>query len=201
MTDGYQNGNVHVIISGSTDGSITFWDLTESVGHFMQSILAFEPEKNINCQSRPRTGRGSQGGRWWKSSHSKNITSDGFEGSIDDDITNTKLNMKEKESSGEKEPSRVNNKRAPSILPSDISSYLAGEMCGVKPLLVLDSIHQSGVNCLHVSRMENSQHLNSGVVYCILSGGDDQSLHCIIFSLNQKTSNPSPGNQSLCMFM
>lgn len=201
MTDGDQIGNAHVIVSGSTDGSITFWDLTESVGHFMQSILAYEPEKNIDCQGRPRTGRGSQGGRWWKCSHSKSETSDGFEGSIPADITNTELNIREKENSDEKNPSRVNNKKVPLIPPTDISSILVGEICQVKPLLVLDSIHQSGVNCLHVSRMENSQHLNSGVVYCVLSGGDDQSLHCVVFSLEHKISNPSQGNWFLGIFM
>ena len=55
------------MISGATDGSIAFWDLTGSIEAFMQRVSTLHVEKFIDCQKRPRTGRGSQGGRWWRS--------------------------------------------------------------------------------------------------------------------------------------
>uniref|UniRef100_A0A803M7A0 Transducin/WD40 repeat-like superfamily protein n=1 Tax=Chenopodium quinoa TaxID=63459 RepID=A0A803M7A0_CHEQI len=59
--------NIYIIISGSTDGSIAFWDVTKSIETFMQRVSSLHLEKSIDFQKRPRTGRGSQGGRWWKS--------------------------------------------------------------------------------------------------------------------------------------
>ena len=57
---------MYLVISGSTDGSVAFWDLTESVENFVRSVSNSLVDKHIDCQKRPRTGRGSQGGRWWK---------------------------------------------------------------------------------------------------------------------------------------
>ena len=59
-------GRVYLVLSGSTDGSITFWDRTESVENFVRYVSNSKVDKHIDCQKRPRTGRGSQGGRWWK---------------------------------------------------------------------------------------------------------------------------------------
>ncbi|KAF3789136.1 hypothetical protein EJ110_NYTH19335 [Nymphaea thermarum] len=59
--------NFYLVASGSTDGNIIFWDLTETVRSFMLWVSEIQPEKLIDCNRRPRTGRGSQGGRWWRS--------------------------------------------------------------------------------------------------------------------------------------
>ncbi|XP_062084393.1 uncharacterized protein LOC133790668 isoform X2 [Humulus lupulus] len=75
--DNIQDRSVYVVISGATDGSVAFWDISESIDTFMCRVSVLHVEKFIDCQKRPRTGRGSQGGRWWRSlgrSMSKNST-------------------------------------------------------------------------------------------------------------------------------
>nr|XP_027099999.1 uncharacterized protein LOC113719126 isoform X1 [Coffea arabica]XP_027100006.1 uncharacterized protein LOC113719126 isoform X1 [Coffea arabica] len=59
-------GSLYMVISGSTDGSIAFWDLTKDVEDFMHQVSSLQIKDYIDCQRRPRTGRGSQGGRWWR---------------------------------------------------------------------------------------------------------------------------------------
>ena len=59
----------------------------------------------------------------------------------------------------------------------------SSEICEISPLHVLSSIHQSGVNCLHISDMNHCQSFNNGFLYYLLSGGDDQALHCLGFDL------------------
>ncbi|CAN6285992.1 unnamed protein product [Urochloa humidicola] len=71
-------GDRFLIVSGSTDGSITFWNLTETVHGFMQLISQTQPHMSIDCQKRPRTGRGSQGGRRrWRSLSNHSLKRDG----------------------------------------------------------------------------------------------------------------------------
>uniref|UniRef100_A0A453JDB9 Uncharacterized protein n=1 Tax=Aegilops tauschii subsp. strangulata TaxID=200361 RepID=A0A453JDB9_AEGTS len=57
------NGDRYIIVSGSTDGSITLWDLTDTIHGFMELVSETKPHMVIDCQKRPKTGRGSQGGR------------------------------------------------------------------------------------------------------------------------------------------
>ncbi|PWA96476.1 transducin family protein / WD-40 repeat family protein [Artemisia annua] len=65
--DKSQTRNLFIVISGSTDGSIGFWDVTEKVETFMQNLSVLCQKDSSNFQKRPRTGRGSQGGRRWRS--------------------------------------------------------------------------------------------------------------------------------------
>ncbi|KAJ3681314.1 hypothetical protein LUZ60_015803 [Juncus effusus] len=57
----------YIAISGCTDGTITFWDLTKSITNFMRQISEIQLETLIDPQTRPKTGRGSHGGRKWRS--------------------------------------------------------------------------------------------------------------------------------------
>ncbi|KAM1827142.1 hypothetical protein ACFX13_026409 [Malus domestica] len=61
--DNIQMGSMYILISGATDGSIAFWDLTKSIQAFVQIVSVLDVGKFIDCPKRPQTGRGSQGGR------------------------------------------------------------------------------------------------------------------------------------------
>ncbi|XP_078443680.1 transducin family protein / WD-40 repeat family protein [Wolffia australiana] len=142
----------HIVISGSTDGSITLWDLTETVEHFMEFMQDLQPGKLSANQSRPRTGRGSQGGRWWRSSDPINPKNRPDEAGIIDDFQSQ---------------------------PQD------DDHCVVAPLGVLASVHQSGVNCLHVTEATRQA---KELTFCIISGGDDQAISCSLLCLSPETS-------------
>ncbi|WOL19113.1 WD repeat-containing protein 6 isoform X2 [Canna indica] len=192
--DAAQIGNAYFLISGSTDGSITFWDLTEAVESFMQLVLDVQPQMFIDCQRRPKTGRGSQGGRWWRSLINLYSGKNGINNNND---LNSRENEHETSSTAENDlmshPSSTQFRsvipRRPSNIPCDLRE--------IQPLCVFSSVHQSGVNCLHVSEMKKSQHSKSEVDYCIISGGDDQSLHVLGFSLQvEPTEENSVHDQS-----
>uniref|UniRef100_A0A5B7C8Q1 WD repeat-containing protein 6 n=1 Tax=Davidia involucrata TaxID=16924 RepID=A0A5B7C8Q1_DAVIN len=185
--DNIQSGNVYLIISGSTDGSITFWDLTESIETFTLRMSALQVEKSIDFQKRPRTGRGSQGGRWWRtlsSSVSKKKPGDGsvtaktIEGTSENMLNNDACVTSSKLTDSER------SAIACSSLGSEVNAYdSSSKICTIWPLHVLNNIHESGVNCLHVSDIKNSRHSDFGFLYYVLSGGDDQALHCLGFDL------------------
>ncbi|KAK9266700.1 hypothetical protein L1049_007353 [Liquidambar formosana] len=189
--DEIQIRSLYIVISGSTDGSIAFWDLTESVEAFMRRVSTLHIGKSIDYQKRPRTGRGSQGGRWWRSlsvSVSKRKTSGGLVTVKDGDGTNdhmlnqaacgTSTNLTDPENSTAACSHSTCTASLESEVHTDDSSF---RICEIWPLHVLTNLHQSGVNCLHVSDIKDSQ--NSGFLYNVLSGGDDQALHCLIFDL------------------
>ncbi|KAL5700386.1 hypothetical protein ACHQM5_025834 [Ranunculus cassubicifolius] len=163
-----QVGCAYILISGSTDGSITFWDMTESVQRFMERLSEVQPQSYIDSQKRPRTGRGSQGGRWWRTLHNRLAKSDseGVMGSIDSGNTKSEED------------------KADSSL----------EICNVEPFHVLNSVHQSGVNCLHVSSKGGCDSVSS--TYCVLSGGDDQALTCLTLDLSLENICDGPVHQS-----
>ena len=178
---------MYIVISGATDGSIAFWDLTGSVEAFMGRVSILQVEKFIDCQKRPRTGRGSQGGRWWRSlgsSMSKNRTGvesvnerSGVGGSH---ITHETLLLGN--SCGNRRTAASQDIHAPSH-KSESCTDDSSEMCEICPLHVLENVHQSGVNCLHVSDVKGFRSSDGGSLYNVLSGGDDQALHCLRFAL------------------
>ncbi|KAL6968709.1 hypothetical protein U1Q18_034503 [Sarracenia purpurea var. burkii] len=196
--DNVQTGRVYLLISGSTDGNITFWDLTESVESFIWSVSSFQVEKFIDCQKRPRTGRGSQGGRWWKalgvgvstkSPSNNSITARTIEG--------TGKNMLHTGECGT--PSKISDSSSGSMVctepiytaspTEDRTDDSSSVICKILPLKVLSNVHQSGVNCLHISSTQNTSGSNFGSVYYVLSGGDDQALHCLGFDLQMLPLN------------
>lgn len=182
--DGGQVRSIYIIISGSTDGSITFWDLTEIVEDFMKLVLEIQPQMLIDCQKRPQTGRGSQGGRWWRTLR-KESSEDGFGESpsktkVDNNIN---INNTDKVAPG----SSSTQGSDPFHHMRSRNSHVLGQNSSVqhevRPLYILNSVHQSGVNCLHVSRMKESLHPESRTAHCLVSGGDDQAVHCLVFDL------------------
>ncbi|XP_068664109.1 uncharacterized protein [Aristolochia californica] len=175
------NGNKYLVVSGSTDGSITFWDLTETVEDFMLNMLIIEPDKFIDRQRRPRTGRGSQGGRWWRSLSSQSSE----KGPIDSVV---RLNSTEESEDINIQTDQVTHwassvEHHPKIDPS------AG-ICELWPLHVMNSVHQSGVNCLHISSIKVLKDMKSDLVFGVLSGGDDQAVSCLVFDWAPQQANP-----------
>ncbi|KAJ6806159.1 uncharacterized protein M6B38_176215 [Iris pallida] len=184
-------GDAYIIISGSTDGSVTFWDLTETVEDFMLQIVTLEPEMLIDSQRRPKTGRGSQGGRWWKSltgqSSGKNYKDSSTK--IESDYSTT--GQSTENISSLRQSDSVNNQTR----HSETSSYfLSSEIRKVRPFYVLNYVHQSGVNCLYVSEMKDRLQSDYGKTYCVLSGGDDQAVHYLAFDLTVKATNTTFSN-------
>ncbi|XP_020590632.1 uncharacterized protein LOC110031650 isoform X2 [Phalaenopsis equestris] len=189
----------HIVISGSTDGSISFWDLTETVENFMQLLLDYQPKLFIDSQRRPRTGRGSQGGRWWRyliNQPSGNKMKDSMgKNKLRDGTSALSIENNTPESSCEQESHLVRDQiGSHHTRSSDSSSSLdARSMTSLArqellPLFVLSSVHQSGVNCLHVSEMKDSNG-KLGQVYCVVSGGDDQAVHYLSFQVDTPMIN------------
>ncbi|XP_015968834.1 uncharacterized protein LOC107492340 [Arachis duranensis] len=198
-----QFGNAYIAISGSTDGSIAFWDLTDSVEAFMQRISVCNVENFFDCQKRPQSGRGSQGGRWWRSLSSglskKRQPSDQVTSKAKDE---TKSICHADTVSGD---SSITNGSEDSKMGCSQTTQTAFpkseiktdnslvEICEIQPLRLLQNIHQSGVNCLHVSEIKGGQNNNSCNVYSIVSGGDDQALHHLTVELSLKSTNSDNG--------
>ncbi|XP_054801986.1 uncharacterized protein LOC129305854 isoform X2 [Prosopis cineraria] len=195
--DNIQVGSVYIVISGSTDGNVAFWDLTDSVEAFMKRVSFHNIEKFFDCQKRPRTGRGSQGGRWWRSLGSslskKKQDSDIVSSKIRDEFNGINCTMNGTSSATN---DYQNNKTAcsqslhASSLESEINNHNSSlEICEIPPIHILQGIHQSGVNCLHVSEIKCDQSTDRCHVYSIISGGDDQALNHLLVELSFKSSN------------
>ena len=59
------------------------------------------------------------------------------------------------------------------------------EKCKIRPLHILNNVHQSGVNCLHASDIQDCHSSRGGfLLNIILSGGDDQALYYLRFELS-----------------
>ncbi|KAK8509757.1 hypothetical protein V6N13_093606 [Hibiscus sabdariffa] len=186
--------NLYLVISGATDGSIAFWDITESVETFVNRVSSLNIEKFIDCQKRPRTGRGSQGGRQWRSLNSSmskrrfggnSVTKNA--GDVDNtdshvtSCTSSELNDLEKSS---KNCSQAEHNTL--LEPESIRNDPVAEIYEIQPIHVMNNVHQSGVNCLHLSGdfrdSENCFLLN------IVSGGDDQALHYLRLKLTKQST-------------
>lgn len=205
ITDKVQIGSVYIVISGSTDGAITFWDLTETVESFMQRVSTIQPEKVIDCQRRPRTGRGSQGGRWWRSltnCSSKACppvsigTVNTVKDSIDHNVASTAHGISSEDGSISC-PSACSQSTDSFIMPEVQADDSLTGVAEIGPLHVLASVHRSGVNCLHVSNSKDGLNMKSESIYYILSGGDDQALHSFGFDLVLKPTNYTDGSTQL----
>lgn len=197
--------NIYIVVSGSTDGSIAFWDVTESIEAFMQRVPSLHVEKSIDFQKRPRTGRGSQGGRWWKSVDAsltakarsadfvvlkdKVVSSDD---AVDDKSPEAMMGKKNDDVVDDKSPEAMMGEK---MSPIEIASSKSGESfddcCArvsvIKPFHILHNVHQSGVNCLHIC-----QNVGNNFLYSIVSGGDDQALNFL-----QVAVVPSPSRSKL----
>ncbi|EEC74377.1 hypothetical protein OsI_09702 [Oryza sativa Indica Group] len=190
------HGDTYIVVSGSTDGSITFWDLTDTIHGFMQLVSETQPHMVIDCPKRPRTGRGSQGGRRrWRTLPGRSLKKINEETSIPDGSIPNTPNATENtsETSNVEETDATNQNYAFSILQSC-------NIPEVTPMHRFSGVHQSGVNCLHVSEMRACSYSTPAMSYCVISGGDDQAVHCFSFTLGSlqdcaiNTSLDSPDN-------
>ncbi|KAL6008797.1 hypothetical protein ACLOJK_022023 [Asimina triloba] len=199
-----QVGNQYIVISGSTDGNIAFWDLTDTVESFMQKVLMLQPEKLIDCHRRPRTGRGSQGGRRWRSLTNQStqkgdvadkakVREDADHGTVfQDGLDSSELRNKHSDAPIiSTQSANADNFSVPEVQSNE---HLNGVQ-KIWPMHVVKSVHQSGVNCLHVSAIKNFQHSDSKSVHCVISGGDDQALNCLVFDLPLSLTSHDNGLQ------
>lgn len=143
----------------------------------MKQVSSLHIEKFIDCQKRPRTGRGSQGGRKWKLLGAKRTQGISSEAAEEDPATSLEV------TNGVVPQENGNNESAESL--PDTSE--------IKPSHVVRNAHQSGVNCLHVSRSSSSPSCGNGLMFNVISGGDDQALHCLSFNI---LSSSSPASKS-----
>lgn len=176
----------YIIVSGSTDGNITFWNLTETIHGFMQLVSEAQPHMVIDCQKRPRTGRGSQGGRRrWRSLAGQSLKKSNEETLLPDGSnlsTPCAAENLTKTSGAEESATNAQNimleesdgANTPNIMPSSIQSCDIPEL---GPMHIFNGVHQSGVNCLHVSYSTPDDS------YHVISGGDDQAVQCFSFTV------------------
>lgn len=137
----------------------------------MKQVSSLHIEKFIDCQKRPRTGRGSQGGRKWKLLGAKR-TQDSSSNSVSEAAEEDLAKSLE-----------LANGVVPQENGSNESADSLPDTSEIKPSHVVKNAYQSGVNCLHVSRSSSSPSCGNGLVFNVISGGDDQALHCLSFSI------------------
>lgn len=186
-------GSLYLAICGSTDGSISFWDLTECIENFMLRISGLQTESYIELQKRPRTGRGSQGGRWWRSMYTPNnfkkISGDPnvLRKQISPGLFSVQPQETEMQSHvcGASEIC-LSEQKNPLVSPrgrEHASEQKKDESIPETTILaaahVLNNVHQSGVNCLHVSDIKDLQLSDSRFSFYVVSGGDDQAINFI----------------------
>ncbi|KAF8780362.1 hypothetical protein HU200_001473 [Digitaria exilis] len=173
-------GDRYLIVSGSTDGSITFWNLTETVHGFMQLISETQPHMTIDCQKRPRTGRGSQGGRRrWRSLVNHSLKKIDEDISLPDgrNLSTPYVAENSSETSGVENTQNVVHERSDRSNSEMPSSTQSCDIPELRPIQLLSGVHQSGVNCLHISYSTPDKS------FCIISGGDDQAVQCFHFTV------------------
>ncbi|XP_048532945.1 uncharacterized protein LOC125511579 [Triticum urartu] len=175
------NGDRYIIVSGSTDGSITLWDLTDTIHGFMQLVSETKPHMVIDCQKRPKTGRGSQGGRRrWRPLANSSVKKGNEQALLPSE---NNLSSSRAAAESPHETSGVAETEAIKNTEDTVSSTQSCDIPELQPLQMFSGVHQSGVNCLHVSEMEQRSSSAPGLFYCIVSGGDDQAVQCFVFTL------------------
>ncbi|KAG6606915.1 WD repeat-containing protein 6, partial [Cucurbita argyrosperma subsp. sororia] len=184
-------GNAYIVISGATDGSIAFWDLTGNIEAFMKRLSSLHQEMFIDFQKRPRTGRGSQGGRWRRSLSTVTQGQSSKDLINKKDGDNTILSIQDQAPC--KGSSKVDISEADCCASSELvltSGNSSSKMSEIRPIHVLTNVHQSGVNCLHVAAVNSAECVNNCFLYHVISGGDDQALQCLTFDLSFLSESP-----------
>lgn len=193
LTENVQIGSSYFVISGATDGSIAFWDVTGHVETFVQQVSTLHIENFIDCQKRPRTGRGSQGGRWWRNlRHTRpnkesgsSIVSVRTEGGVQNhDACGVSAKVNDMENC------TVEDGQIASCEPELNAVNSTSETSEIRPIHILNNAHQSGVNCLHVSKIKNCWSTECGFHFYVVSGGDDQAIHCLRVDLSLLSRGP-----------
>ncbi|KAM0926475.1 hypothetical protein ACQ4PT_003535 [Festuca glaucescens] len=193
--DDVGNGDRYIIVSGSTDGTITLWDLTDTIHGFMQLVSETQPHMVIDCQKRPKTGRGSQGGRRrWRSLANNSVKKDSKQTLLP---TENDLNASCVAAESSHEISGLEENEVITTTEDTTSSSYSCDVPEVQPMQTFSGVHQSGVNCLHVSEMERACPTTGMSSYCIISGGDDQAVQCFVFTLGSPQQSCSMNKASL----
>ncbi|XP_073147643.1 uncharacterized protein [Henckelia pumila] len=201
-------GNLYLAICGSTDGSISFWNLTECVENFMLQISSLQTESCMELQKRPRTGRGSQGGRWWRSmyapNHFKKILGEPnvLRKQTSPGVFSVQSQEPEMQShvcgASEISLSEQTNPLVSPQVSEQVSEQKKDESIPETRILaaahVLNNVHQSGVNCLHVSDVKDLQLSDSRFSFYVVSGGDDQSINFIRCDLERNSTSQNSEN-------
>lgn len=164
----------------------------------MQLVFDHQVQLLIDCQRRPRTGRGSQGGRWWRhlinKPSDKKMRDSTSENKLGNDTYSVSSENIAPDSLYGQETHLVSvqigshHTRTSDFSSPDTHSMMSLASQELLPLLVLSSVHQSGVNCLNVSEMNDSNG-KLGQVYCVVSGGDDQAVRYISFQVETPMTN------------
>ncbi|XP_059311756.1 LOW QUALITY PROTEIN: uncharacterized protein LOC132063295 [Lycium ferocissimum] len=201
-----QFGNRYIIISGSTDGCIAIWDLTDHVENFMRQLSAFQIGKGLDSQKRPRTGRGSQGGRQWRSLRSQvsnKITGDEqlsevpvLKGKPDNGFGATTVPGTDKNVQHHALGGNSHSVENTDLVSPDTSTGM-WKLQKACPLHVFEDVHQSGVNCLHVSDINGHEVSDRRSTFYVLSGGDDQSLNCLRLDFSLTSMGQSSESSTL----
>ncbi|XP_022998382.1 WD repeat-containing protein 6 isoform X2 [Cucurbita maxima] len=191
-------GNVYIVISGATDGSIAFWDLTGNIEAFMKRLSSLHQAMFIDFQKRPRTGRGSQGGRWRRSLSTVTQGQSSKDLITKKDGDNTILSIQNQVPC--KGSSKADISEADTVCSEPVccasselvltSGNSSSKMSEIRPIHVLTNVHQSGVNCLHVAAVNSPECVNNCFLYHVISGGDDQALQCLTFDLSFLSESP-----------
>lgn len=167
--------------------------MTGPVEAFVQQVSTLHIENFIDCQKRPRTGRGSQGGRWWRNlRHTRpnkesgsSIVSVRTEGGVQNhDARGVSAKVNDTKNC------TVEDGHIASCEPELNAVNSTSEICEIRPIHILNNAHQSGVNCLHVSKIKNCWSTECGFHFYVVSGGDDQAIHCLRVDLSLLARGP-----------
>jgi WD40 repeat protein len=154
VADDARNEDRYIIVSGSTDGSITLWDLTDTIHSFMRLVSETRPHMTIDCQKRPKTGRGSQGGRRrWRSLADSPLQKRNEQAVLPSEDN---LNTSCAAAAGSSHETAVADENKVMNAENTIPSTQPCDIPEVQPMQTFSGVHQSGVNCLHVSEMERA---------------------------------------------
>lgn len=159
----------------------------------------------LEAPLRPRTGRGSQGGRRWRSSKQQQAgiskkekteererevheglleaCRDNQEAELVSPVPHTQLSPVPRDTSNLIVDGTISHfedahNSKGKILDSEASKVSDPHQPSIlHPMHTLIGAHQSGVNCLSVARVASE----GKQVYAVVSGGDDQALHIVKF--------------------
>lgn len=193
---GFQNA--YLIVSGATDGSIAIWDITNLIITFSKHMLSGVASlaSGAGTQLRPRTGRGSQGGRRFRSAKQrqaglprdkKNVGKGAniVERPVDDVSSKADLDVQGNLDTTEDAEANFKAEVGSAVQVDDVSAEtesLPYESSVLHPLCTFTEAHQSGVNCLSAAKVAGGNH--SEIV--VVSGGDDQRIHVLGFNIHLK---------------